>query len=384
MGTRIRYWRRRRGGMSQRALADRAGVTQGFISQVESGTKSIDRRSTMVNIAKALQVTVADLLGQPGDPTDPNKALATMSVPEIRLALVEVDAGKPDPNQTREQVVAGLANNDVLRRVCDFATATNELPALLRSAPAYGPALASEALHATASVLRSLGYRDLAWRTSDMAMTQAREADDMLLLAACQFTRLSCLPPEAYAVIASQARSSYEELQPLTSEQGIRRGYGALHLAAALAEAQAGNHGQVDDHLVEARREAVTVGEPPYPGGLSMSFGPTNTELWAMSCALEAGEYRYVIEIARRVKPEALPHVNRQSSYWLDLGRAMSHIPGRDHEAIIAIAKAERIAPQYIRTQPSARNAVATLIGRARQRAVAYDLRQLADRMGLA
>lgn len=168
IGTRIRYWRRRRNGMSQAVLAGLAGVSQGFISQVETGVLAIDRRSTLVKIAKALQVSVADLLGQPGDPTDPNKALATMSVPEIRLVLAEIDAGVIEaPNRPRDQVVADLAVNDAHRLVCDFASAAPMLPGLLRDSASYGPALSSEVLHATASLLRSLGYRDLAWRASD-------------------------------------------------------------------------------------------------------------------------------------------------------------------------------------------------------------------------
>jgi transcriptional regulator with XRE-family HTH domain len=74
IGARIRYWRLRRGGMTQSVLAGLSGVSQSYISQVEAGRKGIERRSTLVGIAAALQVTVADLLGQPGDPTDPVKA----------------------------------------------------------------------------------------------------------------------------------------------------------------------------------------------------------------------------------------------------------------------------------------------------------------------
>lgn len=383
IGTRIRYWRRRRNGMSQAVLAGLAGVSQGFISQVETGVLSIDRRSTLTRVAQALQVSVADLLGQPGDPTDPNKALAAMSVPEIRVVLAELDAGVIDPpGRSRDQVAAALAANDATRLVCDFATAAPALPGLLRDAAPYGPVVRAQVLHATASLLRSIGYRDLAWRASDMALTDARDAEDDRLIGACEFMRLTCMPAEAYRVIEIQARRTYEELQPRASDPGARRGYGALHLSAALA--QAGRADLVAEHIAEAKREALTLGEPAKPGSLSMSFGPTNVGLWTMASALESGEYRRVVEIAEDVHPESLPKAaNRQSSYWLDLGRALAHIPGRDRAAIVALARAETLAPQYMRALPAARNAVAALIGRARQRAVADDLRRLADRMGL-
>jgi transcriptional regulator with XRE-family HTH domain len=385
IGIRIRYWRRRRGGMSQAVLAGLAGLSQPYISQLESGTRSVDRRSTLVAIAKALQVSVADLLGQPGDPTDPNKALATMSVPEIRLALAEIDADVIDaPQRPRDQVVADLAVYDARQLACDFATAAPMLPGLLRDSASYGPALSSEVLRATASLLRSIGYHDLAWRAAGMSVSNARAAESNELLGACQFSRLNCLPPEAYTVIEAQARRTYEELQPHTGDPGARRGYGALHLSAALALAQANRPDLVADHLAEAKEVALTLGEPANPGGLSMAFGPTNVGLWAMASALESGEYRRVVEIAQTVHPENLSKsANRVSTYWLDLGRALSHVPGRDREAVVALARAEALAPQYMRVLPAARNAVAALVGRARQRALAEDLRRLADRMGL-
>ncbi len=384
IGTRIRYWRRRRGGMSQAVLAGLAGVSQGFISQVETGVLAIDRRSTLIKVASALQVSVADLLGQPGDPTDPNKALASMSVPEIRVVLAELDAGVHTTAQrSRDEVLAVLAANDKRRLACDFAGWAPVLPGLLRDAANHGPALSGEVLHAAASLLRSIGYRDLAWRASDLAVAAARDAADDALLSATVFMRLMCMPAEAHRVIEAQARAVYEELQPRAGDPVARRGYGAMHLSSALACAQRGRPDLVADHLAEARAQAVTLGEPPHPGGLSMGFGPTNVGLWAMASALEAGEYRRVVEIAHTIHPVDLPHANRQSSYWLDLGRALSHIPGRDRDAISAFATAESLAPQYMRALPAARNAVAALIGRARQRALADDLRRLADRMGL-
>lgn len=88
IGARIRYWKMRRGGMSQAVLAGLAGVSQSYISQVESGRKTIDRRSTLVAIAAALQVTVADLLGQGTDPGDPARERAAECVPAIWSALI--------------------------------------------------------------------------------------------------------------------------------------------------------------------------------------------------------------------------------------------------------------------------------------------------------
>ena len=82
IGTRIRYWRRRR-GLSQTVVAGLAGLSQSYVSQLESGRKSIERRSTLVAIAGALQVSVADLLAQPDDRSDPAYERASATVPGI-------------------------------------------------------------------------------------------------------------------------------------------------------------------------------------------------------------------------------------------------------------------------------------------------------------
>src|SRR5882724_4477852 len=97
IGTRVAYWRRRRGGMAQATLAGLAGVSQSYISQVEAGRKNVERRSTLVALAAALNVTVADLLGQPGDPTDPNRDTVTSLIPSIRAALIELEEDERRP-----------------------------------------------------------------------------------------------------------------------------------------------------------------------------------------------------------------------------------------------------------------------------------------------
>src|SRR2546421_6687546 len=97
IGVRIRYWRRRRNGMSQAVLAGLAGVTESYISHVEAGRKGIERRSTLVAIAAALQVSVADLLDQPGEATDPAYQRASAAVPALRVALAEIVEGEVDP-----------------------------------------------------------------------------------------------------------------------------------------------------------------------------------------------------------------------------------------------------------------------------------------------
>src|SRR5687767_7083676 len=68
IGTRLRRWRQRR-GLTQRALAELAGFTQGYVAQIELGLAPLDRRSSQLALADALQISLAELTGQPGDPS---------------------------------------------------------------------------------------------------------------------------------------------------------------------------------------------------------------------------------------------------------------------------------------------------------------------------
>jgi transcriptional regulator with XRE-family HTH domain len=95
--------------MTQAVLAGLAGVSQSYISQVEAGHLGVERRATLVAIAAALKITVADLVGQLGDPTDPLKADAANVVPAIWAALIEIEDGeRRAPTRTREQLYESI------------------------------------------------------------------------------------------------------------------------------------------------------------------------------------------------------------------------------------------------------------------------------------
>jgi hypothetical protein len=68
--------------------------------------------------------------------------------------------------------------------------------------------------------------------------------------------------------------------------------------------------------------------------------------------------------------------------YWTDLARALA-AAGRDRDALHALSKAERAAPQHFRFNPAVRDLVHSLLTRAKRRAVAGELTGLARTLGL-
>ncbi|MFC0006696.1 helix-turn-helix domain-containing protein [Micromonospora siamensis] len=384
IGARIRYWRMRRGGMSQAVLAGLAGVSQSYVSQVESGRKAVDRRSTLVAIAAALQVTVADLLGQGSETGDPARERAADCVPAIWSALIEIEDGERRPlTRSRDELAANIARSDQLRNRSNYPAMARMLPGLLLEAAAVGGTVLAQVAYQASTCLRNLGYRHLALNAARVAVAAAEHAEDQAWLGASRFAYTQSLPIESAALAARAADRSLAELQTGAEDERVRQMLGQLHLSAALTSTVSGRSDIAQDHLVEAAREAATLGDPPDGAGFNgCGFGPTNVGLWQMSIAAESGEPGRVIELSRTVRPQVLTASIRQSSYWLDLGRALTE-SGRDPEALAAFVRAEQAAPVPFALNPLAQDAVVTMAQRVKRRAVPHELRLLASRLGI-
>ncbi|MFI2649869.1 helix-turn-helix domain-containing protein [Micromonospora fulviviridis] len=386
IGTRIRYWRMRRSGMSQAVLAGLAGVSQSYISQVESGRKTIDRRSTLVAVAAALQVTVADLLGQGAEPGDPARDSAAESVPAIWSALIEIEDGERRPaTRVREELAADIARSDELRTSANYPAMARLLPDLLVEAAAVSGVALVQVAYQASTCLRHLGYRHLALNAARIAVSAAEEVEDPAWLGAARFAYAQSLPIESAPLAARAADRSLAALQAGAADERVRQMLGQLHLSAALTSTVSGRPDVARDHLTEASREAAGLGDPPDGAGFNgCGFGPTNVRLWEMSIAAELGESGRVIELSRTVRPQVLAASNRRMSYWLDLGRALAEDGRSDAEALAAFVRAEQAAPAPFALNPLAQDAVVTMAQRARRRAIPDDLRMLAGRMGIS
>ena len=61
LGPSLRRWRRRR-GLTQVQVAQRARISQGFLSELETGTKTVVTLPVAVRLAKALGVELGELV----------------------------------------------------------------------------------------------------------------------------------------------------------------------------------------------------------------------------------------------------------------------------------------------------------------------------------
>jgi hypothetical protein len=163
--------------------------------------------------------------------------------------------------------------------------------------------------------------------------------------------------------------------------------YGMLRLGAALAAAALRRPEEAQAHLADAVDLANRRGRPERPedqrGFASLYFGPDNVGIWQVTTAVELGEPGKAREVARDVHLEEVPSAARQGVFWADLGRGMATEKATRDDAVVALRRAEDIAPQRIRTDPFVRETVTDLVRRARRDAGGCELRGMAYRMGL-
>nr|MBA2474292.1 hypothetical protein [Pseudonocardiales bacterium] len=156
---------------------------------------------------------------------------------------------------------------------------------------------------------------------------------------------------------------------------------GLMHLQQARTAARQQRADDAHAHLNEAAHMANRVGEH---NGMRQHFGPTNVAAWRVSIGVELteGAKAYEDATAAPINIDALGSRERSSSLHFDFARVLAHEGGpRDGEAIRHLDRADRIAPQRIRSDPLARELVLDLDRRARRRV--WELDSLRNRFGV-
>ncbi|GIM95908.1 helix-turn-helix domain-containing protein [Paractinoplanes toevensis] len=396
VGARVRSWRLKR-GVSQRTLAGLAGISQGYVSQIEAGLKEIDKRSTLIRLADALQVSVADLTGQPYAPGDATHARALAFVPAIRAALISLvyldlaDA----PARPMEELADHTRRLMAARQACDYAEAAGLIAPLLLDlgAAAYSPAsthrpdglrLLTLATYHASFLLKYLGFVDLPLAAAERCSDAARELGAPEFIGLSDYARLHHLPPESRGVGRKLAAAATERLAHESSPEALQT-YGMLHLTCAWTDALADRPGDAQTHLGEAAAVAARLGGDPADGGFAeLQFGPTNIAQWRVSLELETGSPGRAVELARAVDPKQILSRSRRTQFHIEHGAALAATRRADGEALTQFITAERIAPQRVRLSPIVRDNVGVLLRRARANAGVDHLRELAARVGVA
>jgi len=392
IGHRIAHYRKLK-GWSQRELARRAGYSFSQVEKIERGVRGVDRYSTLFAFARALEVDVSELTGEPRRRRGQREH---STVPQIRRALTAMPLGVEDGpirplDELSREVRGAIATRQRGRYtgfgqqlpvlIAELARAAGTVPAGER--PAVN-ALLAETLHAGSTLLRRLGYVDLSWIAAQQARAPAERSEDPLLPIANDWHMIElCFRTGNTARALHLAEQAIDRLDDHIARDESPQAVslvGTMHLLRAMAAAQWADRRDTEGALAEASRAAERnrVDRDDY----QTLFGPSNVAVFGVATAVELGDGDAAAQRVNRIEVDAIPTRERQARYLIDVARAYAQ-NRRDPAAFQVMTDAHKRAPEYVLNHVMAREVVSELLERER-RSITPGLRTLAKKMGVA
>ncbi|MBR7827809.1 helix-turn-helix transcriptional regulator [Actinospica sp. MGRD01-02] len=386
-GDRVRMLRRR-AGLSQRELGQRAGHGQQWVSQVERGDIELDKVSVVNELARALRCHPREILGTPNFATPAERAndAADDLVRQLRRLDLPPDLAA---HRALPELEADLEELVVLRGEAKYAQLGARTVALIAELHAASAApsqrdrerafrILTHACKEAHSFGYGLGHPHLIELATSRARWCAERSDDPLLPALADYMaardawttadwRDAMLLVDRAIDTVADAHAESKRAASLT---------GALHLRGAITSARSNDGDGAYARLEEAAIQAqLAKGADPYLNWFSIG----NVNLHRVAVAVELGDG---VEAVRRSKgliiPKGLPN-SRLAHHYLDTARGFVWV-NEIERGLSALERAYRIAPQLVRHHPMAQATVRSLL-RAERRSTRERLRTMADRL---
>ena len=399
LGRRIAWYRQRR-GLPQEVLADMVGRTADWLSKVENGRIQLDRYSVMGNIARALDIPLGDLLGEPSL-TRTTAETGQSSVPALRSVLMDyrqltrLAAQQPLDDAARPLDALETDVTNVWNAYQDsrFSYVAHRLvvliPDLKVAAHEYegdhqqrANALLALTYQVAALTLTKVGETDLAWNASDRGIEAAhRSGDPVVIGSLLRSVTHSLQSIEAHVEAVQMTNDSAAFFEPYLSKPTpmMLSVYGHLLLAGSMAAARAGDRDTVRAFMGEAEEMARRMGTDA--NHLWTAFGPTNVAHHRVSTAMWLGDVQIALDLAPRIDTTAMP-TERRVRHSLEVARALSTSNQRD-DALATLLEAEQQAPEQVRHHFLSRQLVEAWI-RTQRGKPSFRLADLAQRLGVA
>lgn len=387
--------------LTQRELAERAGVSVDLVAKLEQGRKQSASLVSLHRLARALDVDVVELLARPPRlqvPTEDDGGVLA-----IRQAITDLWAdGEPVSGaELDQQARYGWAAFSTNR----FDVLTGMLPGFIGQARATaratpGPGVfgaLADAYSVAASMLAMLGHTDLGYLAMTRALEAGDRADDELFRAALS-GRMSWLllhqtgGTEQARRLAVQEADRYEPRLGSASAQQLQVWAGLL-VSGAVAAARNDQGSEADDLLNLAETAATrlptveragrsTRTRPVSAARNEIVSGLAPVVMQQVDAAVVTGRPGRALDLAKRIPADAgLPLISR-ARHMADVAYAQTSL-GRDRDATETLLTVEREAPHWMRYQRYPRTIVRELLERER-RARTPQLRGLASRLNVA
>ncbi|GAA5045629.1 helix-turn-helix domain-containing protein [Nocardia callitridis] len=386
IGVRIRQFRGK--ALTQRQLADQAGVSVDLVRKLEQGGRQTASIASLQKLARALDVDIADLLGRRHGVPSSNPASGIVA---IRRALTPVDdlLGERPP-----EAPGGVAQ---ARRTVEYAWGaywsgryellTSMLPSgiteLRATARASDEATAQELLArmfwVTGCTLVHLGQTDPAFVAIRAALAAAERGNDPLLAATLRGSiAWQLLVQGRYTESRDVALTAARALEPsgAVTPQHLAT-YGSLVLQGATASGRAQDTQEALALVATADEVAQRIGVDR--ADYETYFGPSQVVMQSVDVHLSCERYTEALTVAKRMPTECgLPQAAR-ARHLTDTAVALART-GQRKRALTALLNAERVGGKdWLKHQSLSRHTVSELLDHDRR----LPLRALARRIGV-
>lgn len=360
LGKRISFYRRQR-GFSQIDLAKIIGRSESWVSQVERGTRSIDRISVLMKLADALEVTLSSLKEM--DLENGNTVTAPLYIDELRLALTGLSNMRAIcPNPTLQPNLTSNNFTDEVNRVwtlvheSTYAEAAPLISTLLidleksirdtenNSELERLNKLLVSTYQAAASLLSKVGEEDSAWVASDRAVRVSEKITEDFLYSSLYRMAQTFLFMGRLTQAEYISNEAIEELMTKTFRPEVISLLGAFQLIAALIAADSGDSKRSRYHLEEADRLAKSLNEER--NDFSTEFGSKNVLIHKVAVAVKLGNAGEALELASGFE---VGHISKEryTQFLVDVARANLQLR-RFSVALDTILMAEKQAPEQL------------------------------------
>lgn len=363
IGARVARERKRR-GLTQQGLAERAKYSRSHVSLVETDRK-VATPAFISTVASALHVDPAVLYGQPYRSLGRDDHVHDV-IPQLRRVLAFVDVGPElaGPPRSIDELAAEVATARQLLHKAQLTKLGSRLPSVLEeltywayaSDTPHAWALLAKALNSGVSLTRRLGYSGDALALLERSAHAARRSEDphlpMLVTLARSLLLMGMNETSPALTLLDRAAAGIDPSRSDATEIA-----GAIELRAAIVAGRARDSARGWEYFGRAADRFREHGPGTSIHGLE--FTSANVAVHGAALAVEVGD---LDEAARRDHDigdrtlAALPP-ERRAHHEIDMSRV--HVETGDHnKAMSRLLSAERVAPQMTRFHPSAQSVV--------------------------
>lgn len=341
MGRRLREVRHTR-GTSLRVVAGLAGISPVYLSQLESGTRALDRHCLIVALADALGTSPPELTRLPVPA--PGNGGTDSAIEAVRQALLAVGHQRPGGQVVpvealRARVAATVDAHCRCDRPGEVGATLSVLVRDLHSSIAAGRDTAelldlAVLLHTQVTVgwLRVVGAPlDLRSQAVVLARHAARELDTPAALGLAAWGGLHVM---ITAGTFDLALAELDAVMVPTDTPESTQLAGMLAMSRSLLATVDSRPEDVAAPFEQAVELAERTGEG---NAYRMGFGPTTVGLWRMYSCLDVGDYAQAVRIGDGLHPEVHLSPLGQADYWVTYGRALARMRGRREDAVATL-----------------------------------------------